>query len=285
MNTQTQTRTQKKSRKNSTKMHTIKLMALITSLMAINGPVLAADQFSTRCAVQENKSADNMLEVSAKTRFEARLECSLDSRGSCAGDEVMATLVQPLLSHGNVVAPAGSTLSGELTKVIPAHAGFGANGKIDITFTSINTPQGQSIPILAKVDSKSIAAASGGGENRVANTLGRCAVGGLAGAAVGVAVGSAYGAGYHGYGYYGHHYYGHAGGWGRSVGYGAASGAAAGLAAGLLSAAMSEGQDIHVAKGSPIECVLKTKIEVETPVASNPNGDVNAPKLAASLEK
>jgi hypothetical protein len=256
---------------------------------------------SNRCRVQPDLS----LVVKSGTRLVALLNSPLDSSAARAGEVVQATLADPVCQDDTLLLPSGSTLNGQICKVTPAHRGFGANGRIEINFTSISTPDGRTIPILASVDAKKLAAAGGDRGGRLAMTLERGAVGAVAGAAAGAAVGVAstamsqpyygpywgsnYGPYYGGYynpysynrynwGYYNNPYsyngynwgYYNTPSYGKAISYGAAGGAALGLAAGLVSAGMKAGHDIYVVQGMPIECQLKQDITFQRAVAVNP---------------
>jgi hypothetical protein len=227
-----------------------------------------------------NLRSDNLV-VPAKTRFTARLERSLDSRVNIEGEQVKATLTSPLSKKDTLLVPPGSVLTGQITRVVAAHRGFGANGRVEITFTSINTPEGQVIPILATVDTGKLARAGGAASGRLSMTLKRTALGALGGAAVGAAVGAVGAAMSPGYSpyyvrpwgpYYGYNYsfgYYQRPSYGTAMSYGAAAGAAAGLGAGLISAGMKAGHDIHVAEGTPIQCRLQQDLKFDLGIAQN----------------
>lgn len=89
----------------------------------------------------------------AGASFEARISTVLGSGLNSVGDVVAATVSTPLIVGNEVVIPAGSRVIGQVTEVTSARRFMaGQGGKINIRFTSIETPNGQRYPLSAAVD-------------------------------------------------------------------------------------------------------------------------------------
>jgi hypothetical protein len=91
--------------------------------------------------------------VNAGTELHATLKNSLDSSTTQEGEPVEATLAAPFSSGCLVLFPAGSKFVGSVTNVVSAYrTRFTATGKIDIKFTSVETPDGRKFTVDASVD-------------------------------------------------------------------------------------------------------------------------------------
>src|SRR5665213_982040 len=81
-----------------------------------------------------------------------RLTTPISSYASHTGDRVDAVLIAPVISNGEIVYPAGSLVSGKLKSV--QKVGFGLVHELagfDLKFSGIATPDGQSLPLAARV--------------------------------------------------------------------------------------------------------------------------------------
>ncbi|MBC8000130.1 MAG: S-layer homology domain-containing protein, partial [Leptolyngbya sp.] len=133
--------------------------------------------------------------VEAGTKIQANLKNTLDSGSTQPGEPVEATLGSPLFANGVEVIPAGSKLIGQVTNVVSAKRfKFGANGKIDIRFTQVETPDGRKIPLSASVDDTHLRLTGGTTAGRVGKGLITTGVGAAGGAALGTALGAIVGA-------------------------------------------------------------------------------------------
>jgi len=131
--------------------------------------------------------------VPAGTSVHARLQTTVKTETSQAGDEVVAFVVRSVLSADTVVVPQGSVLHGRVETVQPAtRAG---EGRVRLVFREIEFPNGQRVQAwitnsftadTPKRDARSIAftgigatagALIGGKTARVAGLLGGAIVG------------------------------------------------------------------------------------------------------------
>ncbi len=188
--------------------------------------------------------------VDAGTKFQAALKNSLDSETTVVGEPVEGTLASPILSGGVEVVPAGSRVIGSVTNVISAKRfKFGANGKIDIKFTSVETPDGRKIPLNASIDENQLHLTGGTTAGRVGKSLLTTGVGAGGGAALGTALGAIVGATGRGQ-------------VGRSTGMGAVFGTALGGGVGLVGAGVRKGSEIKIKAGSPLPVQLDASMQV-----------------------
>jgi hypothetical protein len=159
------------------------------------------------------------------------------------GDPVMARLANDLYAGGGLVLPAGSLIEGQITQIESAGR-TGKNGIIGVRFTSAQTPNGQRIPISARIATEDGTGLIRGGtkKGRVGKSLLRGAVGAGLGAALGTALAPAAG--------------------GR-VGKGAVYGTAIGGGAGLLSNIVREGNEAMLPSGSELQIVLDQPLTVQ----------------------
>lgn len=132
--------------------------------------------------------------VPAGTRIEARLDTAVGSDTSAVGSAVRATLETPLIVGGAMIAPAGSTLLGEVAAAKPAGRVQG-RAELAVRFTRLRTGgitydvPAETLRWIAKSTKTQDALAIGAGAG--AGAL----IGGLAGGKKGAAVGTAIGAG------------------------------------------------------------------------------------------
>lgn len=88
----------------------------------------------------------------AGTQLHIRLTSTVGSYASAPGSPVSAVLIAPLLMDGETVLQAGSTLSGRVKAV--TRVGFGVRHEtagIDLEFNQLTLPDGENIPISARV--------------------------------------------------------------------------------------------------------------------------------------
>lgn len=195
--------------------------------------------------------------VAAGTHFRAELKNTLNSGSTQRGEQVQATLGEPLYSNGAEVIPAGSRIIGSVTNVISAKRfKAGANGKIDIRFTAIETPDGRRFPLSASVDGKQVHLTGGTTGGRVGKGLMTTAVGAGGGAALGTALGAIVGAT-------------GGGSVGKSTAMGAVFGTAIGGGAGAVGAVVRKGSEVKLPAGLSIPIQLDQSLQV-TPPAQQP---------------
>lgn len=189
--------------------------------------------------------------VAAGTHFRASLKNSLDSGSTQPGEEVTATLSEPLLSNGSEVVPAGSRLVGNVTNVVSAKRfKAGANGKVDIRFTAIETPDGRRFPLSASVDTTQQRLTGGTGAGRVGKGLTTMGIGAAGGAALGTALGAIVGGTTNSQSM------------GKSVGMGAVFGTALGAGVGGIGAVVRKGSEVKIPAGTPLPVQLDESLQV-----------------------
>ena len=195
--------------------------------------------------------------IGAGTQFQASLINTLDSGVSQPGERVEATLGQGLMgSNGGEAVPAGSVLTGSITNVVSAKRfQFGANGKIDIKFTSLRTPDGRVFPLSASVDGNQVKLVGGSTAGRIGKGVLTTGIGAGGGAALGTGLGAIVGATSHGQ-------------VGRATGMGAVFGTAIGGGVGLIGAGVRKGSEVIFKAGQSLPVKLDQSMQVT--VASQP---------------
>jgi hypothetical protein len=189
--------------------------------------------------------------IGAGTEFQASLVNTLDSGVTQPGEQVQATLGQPLMSsNGSEAIPAGSTLTGNITNVVSAKRfRFGANGKIDMRFTSVRTPDGRVFPLQASVDGNQVKLVGGSTAGRVGKGLLTTGIGAGGGAALGTGLGAIVGATSHG-------------NVGMATGMGAVFGTAIGGGVGLVGAGVRKGSEVIFRAGQALPVKLDQPMQV-----------------------
>jgi hypothetical protein len=146
--------------------------------------------------------------------FTLQLNDPISTQTARVGDAIRATLDAPIYVNGVQVAPAGSDVSGTVTRVSPATR-FGKHGEMELKFLSLRKPSGERVALEGSVVTqdgnpllrgdtytmdvlKGVGIAVGG---TALGAIGGTAVGGIigsagSGAAVGTAIGAAAGIGY-----------------------------------------------------------------------------------------
>lgn len=137
--------------------------------------------------------------VPVDTSVRLRINNGLSSKTTNVGNQFTSTVVTPVYVKGVEVIPAGSIVSGHVTHVDRASRKSQA-GSLDVTFTSIKTPNGVNYPIsgsLVGADGKDNEADIQGksSKKRNAKFIGRgMVVGGLINGGAGVVTGGLFGA-------------------------------------------------------------------------------------------
>lgn len=166
----------------------------------------------------------------------------IGSESLTQGQRVDLTIGSDFYYNGQMIAPAGSIVSGTATVVKSANHGS-TNGKLKITFTQITTPQGIQIPITGVIKTNDGSGLLVGGTKMdVTKEYAKdMAVGSAAGALSGVVFGAL------------------AGG---SVGQGAALGTAVGAGSGLVKSLWDKGNEVSIPANSTIDIILTQPITV-----------------------
>ena len=184
----------------------------------------------------------SIVTVTAGEQFKTVVTTPLSSENLTLGQNVTLALGSDFYYGNNLIAPAGSSVSGTVLEVSKAKHGS-MNGKLLVRFTQITTPYGIQIPISAVIKTEdNTGVLIGGTKVDVTKEYTKdLAVGAGAGALSGVVFGAL------------------AGG---SVGKGAALGTAVGAGGGLIKSIWDKGNDVVIPANSSIDLVLTQPITV-----------------------
>ncbi len=184
----------------------------------------------------------SVVTVPAGKTFSAIVTTPLSSAALITGQSVTLALGSDFYNNGNLIAPAGSSVTGTVIEVSKAKHGS-LNGKLLIRFTQIVTPYGIQIPISAVIKTNdNTGVLVGGTKTDVALDYGKdLAVGSAAGALAGVIISPL------------------AGG---SVGKGTALATAVGAGGGLVKSIWDKGNDVEIPANSAIQLILTQPITV-----------------------
>ncbi|MBX9939136.1 MAG: S-layer homology domain-containing protein [Candidatus Obscuribacterales bacterium] len=198
--------------------------------------------------------------VGAGTQLPGTLRNSLDSGSTQVGEPVEATLTAPVYSGGVEVIPAGSRVLGSVTNVVSSRRfRFGANGRIDMRFNMVETPDGRRFPLSASVNDTQLKLVGGSTAGRVGKGALTTAVGAGSGAALGTALGAIVGATSNGQ-------------VGKATGMGAVFGTAIGGGLGLVGAGVRKGSEVIIKAGTPMPIQLDESMQVTTGGGGAPIG-------------
>lgn len=182
--------------------------------------------------------------VPAGTSINITTTATLNSSTASLGQAVSAVLSNNFYYNNVLVAPAGSTLQGNVTLAKKGnHAGI--NGQLQVRFTQIVTPYGNVIPISAMIkttDGTGILVA-GTAKDSAKGYVKDLGVGAGAGALAGL-VGGAISGG--------------------SVGQGAAIGTAIGGGIGLAKSLWTKGTDVEIPANSTVEITIDQPVTVNS---------------------
>ncbi len=230
----------------------LSLVLLIPSIAMAEDPNYSGYQISQGLPPLQGR----VVTAPAGTFMTATVQTPLTSEYARPGDRFNATLGTAITSGGSIVLPAGSRLEGQVVSAKKARRG-GRNGTLDVRFTTAIAPNGQRIPISARIQTDDGTGILKGGSTK--GTLGKAALRTGGGAAAGAALGTAMGAVS-----------------GGRVGRGAIYGTAIGGGLGAIYAGSKKGKNAVIPAGQPINIVLDTPVTV-TPSAGGYNNGYNAP--------
>ena len=203
---------------------------------------------------QQNISAEHTLKgrvvtVPAGQNFSTVVTSPISSENMTVGQNVTLALGTDFYYNGNLIAPAGSSVTGTVIEVSPAKHGS-LNGKLLLRFTQIITPYGVQIPISAVVKTDdNTGVLIGGTKFDVAKNYGKdIAIGAAAGALAGVIVSPL------------------AGG---SIGTGTALATAVGAGGGVVKSVWDKGNNVVIPANSAIQLVLTQPITVNPETIDN----------------
>lgn len=176
------------------------------------------------------------------------LPMTISSETARVGDRVVVNLGAPIAAGGSILLPAGSQVEGQVVMVDKASRGFGDNGELDIRFMSAVLPNGQRVPISARIQTEDGTGILRGGttKGRVGKTVVKTGVGAGIGALSGLVAAAMSG-----------------GDKSRAT----ALMVPVGAGAGLVAAGADRGEDVILNAGQPINIVL------DSPLTSSPYND------------
>jgi hypothetical protein len=193
--------------------------------------------------------------IAAGTAISGALKNSIDSGSTQVGEPVEVSL--PAGAGG---LPPGTMLIGSVTNVVSAaRFKFGANGKVDIKFTSCVTPDGRRFPLSASIDTNQIHLTGGSTMGRVGKGALTTAVGAGGGAALGTALGAIVGATSDGR-------------VGKATGMGAVFGTAIGGGVGLVGAGVRKGSEVKITAGTNLPITIDQSFQIAPLAAGAPYG-------------
>jgi hypothetical protein len=187
-------------------MFVLVALVLLSALACTRGEQPASSEQEPQASSRDSGRNDfsprqTRVNVPKGTRIHLELRTSLGSARSQAGDTFTARTTEPVVVGSRVAIPAGSTVHGQVTSVVPAKKGLKEKeGSIRISFDKVTTPSGNSAPMsadLASVAPKSTGKTAGiiGGSAAGGALLGKVLGGDTKDAAVGAVVGGAIGTG------------------------------------------------------------------------------------------
>lgn len=192
----------------------------------------------------------HVVTVPAGQNFPVVTTMALSSETLTLGQNVTVALSSDFYYNGSLIAPAGSSVTGQVLEVNKAKRGS-MNGKLMVRFTQIVTPYGIQIPISAVIKtSDNTGVLIGGTKLDVAKDYGKdLAVGSAAGATAGLVMSAISGG---------------------DIGRGTALGTAVGAGGGLVKSIWDKGDNVEIPANAGIELSLTQAITVN-PAIYNTN--------------
>lgn len=185
---------------------------------------------------QNNTLKGNVVMVPAGTEMKAILTTPLSSEYTTLGQTVTVALSEDFYYNGQLIAPAGSIVYGNVIEASKAKRGS-INGRLCIRFNQIQTPFGTQIPISGVIKTDDMSGVLIGGTKM--DVTKEYAKDLAAGSATGALSGLVFGA--------------LAGG---DIGRGAALGTAVGAGGGLVKSVIDKGNDVEIPSNATIELIL-----------------------------
>jgi len=145
-------------------------------------------------APQSNFSVPPQLTLKPGTFLTVRVDQYLSSDKNQMGDAFSATLMQPVIVDGIIVAQRGQTIGGRVVEAQKAPHG-GGNSKLGIQLTDLTLVDGQVLPIQTQLNTRTGPSSTGRDAAAIGTTTGvGAAVGAVAAGGIGAAVGAGAGA-------------------------------------------------------------------------------------------
>lgn len=164
-------------------------LLLASAFLACKHPDVSGTQPATT-----TEAAPPAIQVPADTTIQARIDQTLSTRHSRAGERFHASLAAPLVIDGQEVIPQGAPIEGTVV-MCKASGRFKGRGEIAIRLDSVEY-RGQQVAIATALDAKRSAAHKKSDIAFIGGGAGSGAViGAVAGGGVGAAIGAGAGAG------------------------------------------------------------------------------------------
>ena len=154
-------------------------------------PVAAPPEDTPRPSPAPEVRAPHTVTIPAGTWLPVRIGETLSSKTNQPGDNFLATLDQPLVADGFVIAERGSRVEGRIVLAEPGRRASGSP-QLAIELVKVSTSDGQRVKIRTEAYKKDGKNATG---EDVAKVAGGAAIGAAIGAAAGGGKGAAIGAG------------------------------------------------------------------------------------------
>lgn len=212
-------------------------------------PLYQQNYYPTQTLSGNQTLKGRVVTVPAGQTVPAVVTTPISSANLTLGQSVSLALGSDFYYNGNLIAPAGSSVTGTVLEVSKAKHGS-MNGKLLLRFTQIVTPYGIQIPISAVIKTTdNTGVLVGGTKLDVAKDYGKdVAIGAGAGALAGVIISPL------------------AGG---SVGKGTALATAVGAGGGLVKSLWDKGNDVEIPANSGIQLILTQPITVNPSMFNN----------------
>ncbi len=212
-------------------------------------PLYQQNYYPTQTLSGNQTLKGSVVTVPAGQNIPAVVTTPLSSANLMLGQTVTLALGSDFYYNGNLIAPAGSSVTGTVLEVSKAKHGS-MNGKLLLRFTQIVTPYGIQIPISAVIKTNdNTGILIGGTKMDVAKDYGKdLAVGAGAGALAGVIISPL------------------AGG---DIGKGTALATAVGAGGGLIKSIWDKGNDVEIPANSAVQLVLTQPITVNPSMFNN----------------
>ncbi len=164
--------------------------ALICRGKILTGAIIVL-LFTATTFAQEAAAGPPPLTIPAGTIVTVRINEALSSDRNAVGDIFSATLTQPLVAQGIVVAQRGQTVAGEVVSAKKGRA-LGGVSQLGLALTTLTLADGQNVPVQSQLLTRQGPNSTG---RDVAAVGGTTAMGTILGAAIGRGQGAAIGAG------------------------------------------------------------------------------------------
>lgn len=244
------------------KLNLTLLAIILTSSCALAAPNFDYSQNSSAPLYQQNNYnlptqtlsgkqtlKGSVVTVPAGQNISAVVTTPISSANLTTGESITLALGSDFYYNGNLIAPAGSSITGTAIEVSKAKHGS-MNGKLLVRFTQITTPYGIQIPISAVIKTNdNTGVLVGGTKTDVVLDYGKdVAVGAGAGALAGVLI-SPLASG--------------------NIGKGTALATAVGAGGGLVKSIWDKGNDVEIPANSVVQLVLTQPITVNPTILNN----------------